>query len=121
MSTTGRGGLPGNNDSGGLTACYMWNVIGLFPISSFDKMICGSPRFARVTMHLPAGDLVIRREGKGIYTRMVTFNGKVLTDFELSVTEMMQGGELVFTMQEMPTKVRPRATYHGFHSRDSRR
>ncbi len=100
MFTTGYGGLPGNNDSGALSSCYLWHTIGLFPISGFNTMICGSPRFEEVTMHLLEADLVIKRKGKGIYTKKVTFNGKVLEDFELTVTDMMRGGELVFEMSE---------------------
>lgn len=100
MFTDGRGGIPGNNDSGGLSSCYIWNVLGLFPVSGFDTMICGSPRYRRAVMHLPAGDLVIRREGEGIYTESVTFDGKPLEDFTLRVRDMMRGGELVFTMRD---------------------
>ncbi|MBO5220194.1 MAG: glycoside hydrolase family 92 protein [Clostridia bacterium] len=102
MFTTGRGGIPGNNDSGGLSSCYLWNVLGLFPVSGFDTYICGTPRYDRAVMHLQTGDLVIRREGKGIYTKRVTFNGRVLEDFELSAREAMRGGELVFEMSETP-------------------
>lgn len=105
MFTTGRGGLPGNNDSGGLSSCYLWNVIGLFPISGFDIMICGTPRFEKTVMHLlgvPEKDLIIRREGRGIYTKSVCFNGKMCEDFTVSVREMMGGGEMVFTMSETP-------------------
>ncbi|MBQ2916428.1 MAG: glycoside hydrolase family 92 protein [Clostridia bacterium] len=100
MFTRGRGGIPGNNDSGGLSSCYIWNVLGLFPISGFNTMICGSPRFEEATMHLPKADLVIKRKGEGIYTKKVTFNGKILENFELSVSEMMNGGELIFEMNE---------------------
>ncbi|MBR1992860.1 MAG: glycoside hydrolase family 92 protein, partial [Firmicutes bacterium] len=88
------------NDSGGLSSCYIWNVLGLFPISGFNTMICGSPRFEEATMHLPKADLVIKRKGEGIYTKKVTFNGKILENFELSVSEMMNGGELIFEMNE---------------------
>ena len=102
MYTTGRGGLPGNNDSGGMSSCYLWNVIGLFPISGFDVMICGTPRFEKTVLHLPGGDLTIRRTGDGIYTKSVTFNGKLLSDFTVSVREMMTGGEMVFEMSEKP-------------------
>ncbi len=100
MFTTGSGGIPGNNDSGGLSSCYIWNVLGLFPISGFNTMICGSPRYEEAVMHLPKADLTIKRTGKGIYTKKVTFNGKVLEDFELTVTDMMNGGELIFEMSE---------------------
>ena len=100
MFNTGSGGIPVNNDSGGLSSCYIWNVLGLFPISGFNTMICGSPRYKEAVMHLPKADLTIKRTGKGIYTKKVTFNGKVLEDFELTVTDMMNGGELIFEMSE---------------------
>ena len=56
-------------------------------------------------MHLPGvpeKDLIIRREGRGIYTKSVCFNGKMCEDFTVSVREMMGGGEMVFTMSETP-------------------
>lgn len=100
MFTTGSGGIPGNNDSGGLSSCYLWNVLGLFPISGFNTMICGSPRYEEAILHMPKADLIIKRIGDGIYTKKVTFNGTELKDFELSVTEMMNGGEMIFEMSE---------------------
>ena len=45
MYTTGRGGLPGNNDSGGLTSCYVWNAVGLFPVTGQPVYLIGSPIF----------------------------------------------------------------------------
>ncbi len=40
--TTGRGGAPGNVDSGGLTSCYLWNALGLFPATGLPYMLIGS-------------------------------------------------------------------------------
>lgn len=74
MFTTGRGGIPGNNDSGGLSSCYIWNALGLFPVSGSDLLICGSPRFDRAVMHMPGGDLTIVRSGSGIYIHGVRYN-----------------------------------------------
>ena len=42
----------------------------------------------------------IRREGKGIYVKQAVLNGRKLDAMSFSVTEMMQGGELVLTMSE---------------------
>ena len=100
MYTTGRGGIPGNNDSGGMSSAYLWNVLGLFPLSGQDRMILGSPRFGRAVLHLPQADLTIEREGRGIYPVAASFNGRPLGDFELSVTESIRGGLLHFTMAE---------------------
>lgn len=103
MFTEGRGGLPGNNDSGGLSSLYMWNVMGIFPVSGQDKMFIGTPRLNRSVMHLANGhDFIIRREGKGIYVQEAELNGRKLPEMSFAVREMMQGGEMVLRMSETP-------------------
>ena len=97
----GKGGMPGNNDSGGLSSLYMWNAMGVFPVSGQDMMMIGSPRLLKSVIHMGNGkDFVIRREGKGIYVQQAVLNGRKLDAMSFSVTEMMQGGELVLTMTE---------------------
>lgn len=95
MFTTGYGGIPGNADSGGLTACYLWNVLGVFPLTGQDKMIVGTPRYEKAVLHLPKGDFEIRREGEGIYVKEAWLNGRKLEDFSFTASEMMEGGVLV--------------------------
>lgn len=102
MFTTGKGGIPGNADCGGLTSCYLWNVLGVFPISGQDRMIVGSPRYERSVLHMPAGDFEILRTGKGIYTRSATLNGRKLDTFEFKASEMIRGGVLRIEMTEEP-------------------
>lgn len=93
--TTGSGGMPGNNDSGGLTSCYIWNAIGIFPVSGQNKMIIGSPKFDNVEMTLANGNkFCIKSYGKGIYSNKAVFNDKDIDNFELTVTDMIQGGIL---------------------------
>lgn len=98
MFTEGEGGIPGNADSGGLTACYLWNAIGLFPVAGLDKMVVGLPRYRKVTLHLPSGrDFTILNptlcEPSG-----AALDGVSLPDFSFSASRMMQGGTL--TIQE---------------------
>jgi putative alpha-1,2-mannosidase len=50
--TASREGLPGNGDSGGLTACYLWDSLGLFPISGQEKVFVGKPRARKVKIKL---------------------------------------------------------------------
>lgn len=102
MFTTGKGGIPGNADCGGLTSCYLWNVLGIFPISGQDRMIVGTPRYERSVMHMPWGDFEILREGTGIYTKSASFNGKQLPNFELPASEMVKGGVLKVIMSDNP-------------------
>ncbi len=95
----GRGGIPGNNDSGGLSSCYLWLVIGVFPVSGQDRMIVGAPQLDRVRMRLPGGKrFEIRRMGKGMYVHRALLNGKELPGMEFSAREMMRGGALVCEM-----------------------
>lgn len=101
MFTEGRGGIPGNNDSGGTTATYMWNALGLFPLSGQDKVIITSPLMLKSVWHLANGKtLTVKREGDGIYSYKAVFNGKELPDLELKASELQNGGELIIYMQE---------------------
>ncbi len=101
MFVAGRGGVPGNNDSGGLCSCYLWNALGLFPVSGQDLMIVASPRVSGARLSLANGrSFIISRQGKGIYVKEARFNGKKLDVLSLSVREMMAGGELLLTMTE---------------------
>ena len=103
MFTTGRGGIPGNNDSGGLCACYIWNAVGLFPVSGQDLMIIGSPRARRVTFSLSSGStFTVEKEGSGIYVAQAFLNGKELDSLSFTAGEMMAGGTLRLIMSETP-------------------
>lgn len=103
MFTTGEGGIPGNSDSGGLSSCYLWNVLGIFPVSGQNLMLIGTPRFAEATLHL-ANDksFTIKRNGDGIYVNRALLNGKPLDTLRFSVRQMMQGGELELHMTTDP-------------------
>lgn len=101
MFVEGRGGIPGNNDSGGLSSCYIWNTIGVFPVSGQDLMLVGCPQLPKAVMHLANGkDFTVIRKGQGDYVDTAVLNGKVLHDFRFTVREMMNGGVLEITMKE---------------------
>lgn len=95
MFTKGRGGLPGNNDSGALTAWYVWNALGLFPVTGQDKMIISYPLVKSAKVNLSSGKVLkITVEGEGDYVKEAFFNGEKLENFCLSVRQMIEGGEL---------------------------
>lgn len=99
---TGRDGLPGNNDSGGLSACYLWNFLGLFPISGQDAFFVGVPKAEKAVLHLAAGkDLVVCSVGEGEGVEKVVFNGKALDGYAIAVSEIMNGGELTYFKKEI--------------------
>ena len=102
----GRGGLPGNNDSGGLTSAYVWNAIGLFPVAGQSYMLIGSPVFEHVTIRLPQGEMRIAAEGtssEACYVGSATLNGKALDRAYLTMKEFLEGGELRLRMCSNPS------------------
>ena len=102
MFTAGRGGLPGNNDSGGLSSCYVWNALGLFPVAGRDMLLIGTPGVQRARLSLSSGntlEITVKNAGKGsIYVHGAQFNGKDLQGFMLPAKELMRGGTLLFEM-----------------------
>ena len=99
--STGTGGIPGNNDSGGLSACYIWNCLGLFPVSGQNLILINCPKFAKTTLRLANGrTLVIRRNGAYGTPIQAFFNGKLCTCLRFTPAEMMEGGELVIQTAE---------------------
>ena len=95
----GRGGLAGNDDSGGETAWYVWSALGLFPIAGQPIYIIGSPSFGAVSVHLGDAVLRISREGPGRYIQNGTLNGRSLGGRAwLWVSEAHAGGDLALLM-----------------------
>ena len=104
MFTTGRGGLPGNNDSGALSSYYVLNAIGLFPVAGQDLFIIGSPAVNGAELSLSSSrQLSITVSGnsdKNIYVESVKFNGRELSDWKIKTSELLCGGTLEFVMTD---------------------
>ncbi len=102
MFTTGRGGLPGNNDSGALSSYYVMNAIGLFPVAGQDLFLIGSPVVDGAELTLSSGKaLSVKVRGnsdKNIYVESVKFNGMELSDWKIKASELLCGGTLEFKM-----------------------
>jgi putative alpha-1,2-mannosidase len=114
MFTTGRGGLPGNNDSGGLTSCYIWNAIGLFPVTGQPIFLIGSPLFDAISLQLNGKTFEIEVENNAedhIYVQCATLNGEPINRAYIKVDELYSGGVLKLTMAPHPSvwahKTRP--------------
>jgi len=57
--TTGRDGLPGNDDFGAMSSWYVFAALGMFPVSQADGgMALSTPQFPAMTVHL--GDRTVR-------------------------------------------------------------
>ena len=98
---TGKGGLPGNDDSGGTSSWYVWSALGLFPVAGQDVFLVGSPIFERARIKLARGTLVVEARGvsdDGICVQSAVLNGEPLDRAWLRWSEIADGGELVLEM-----------------------
>jgi predicted alpha-1,2-mannosidase len=99
------GGLSGNDDSGQMSAWYVFAAMGLYPVCpSKDEYTLTSPSFEKIVLHLAGGKrLVIKADGASAGKRFIAsidFNGKPIENFVVRHSELMKGGTLMFRMQE---------------------
>nr|WP_274387555.1 glycoside hydrolase domain-containing protein [Salsipaludibacter albus] len=60
---TGRGGLPGNDDSGGLSSWLVWASLGLFPVAGQHLFLVNAPTFPHARIDVGGHDLSIETTG----------------------------------------------------------
>lgn len=109
---TGRGGLPGNDDSGGLSSWYVWASLGLFPVAGQNLYLLNAPSFRSSTIETPGGPLSIDTTGfaeptpggPAQYVQSVTLDGQPLDRTWITGNELHAGGHLVFTLGDEPSQ-----------------
>ncbi len=97
-------GLAGNDDSGTLSAWYVFNAMGLYPIPSQDIYLLTSPIFTRVVATVKGRTFEVRADKaseKAWYVKSVSFNKKKQTTLSVKHTDLLKGGGLLhFQMTE---------------------
>jgi predicted alpha-1,2-mannosidase len=105
MYGPGVDGLCGNDDAGQMSAWYLFSSLGFYPVcpGSTDYAI-GSPGVVSATIHLENGQtLEIQTEGQSetaVLVDQVFWNGEEVEDWTLNHLDLMQGGTLLYKMQE---------------------
>ncbi|MEH3076434.1 MAG: glycoside hydrolase family 92 protein [Quadrisphaera sp.] len=124
---TGRGGLPGNDDSGGLSSWYVWASLGLFPVAGLDLFLLSAPSFERAVLSVPDGELVVEAVGhreqpissddgfdpdapaasaaassRPQHLLSATLDGEPLPGPHLSMARVHRGGRLVLHLGDEP-------------------
>jgi predicted alpha-1,2-mannosidase len=99
-------GIPGNDDSGSMSAWLAFHLMGFYPNAGQDLYLITAPHFNKVTIHLENDSpLVIEAKNlskENVYIQAVMFNGKELTRSWFRHTEILQGGKLEFLMGNKP-------------------
>ncbi len=104
---TGRGGLPGNDDSGAMSSWYVWGAIGLYPNAGQPFYYVCSPLFRRSTINLSGGRTFIieaqEASATNLYVQSATLDGRALNRAWLKHEEIARGGRLALSMGAKPS------------------
>lgn len=103
----GSSGIPGQDDSGSMSAWYVFSAMGFFPVAGQDLYLIGTPLFAETTIELERNKqlriIAKNHSSKNIYVVSATLNGRKLNRAWFKHSEISKGGKLVLTMSDKPT------------------
>lgn len=93
--TTSPDGLPGNDDTGTMSAWAVFSMIGLYPdCPGQPYYTLTTPRFDRVEIETTHGTIAIECEGRGNYIKEVLMRGKRCDTFRISHSDLIENGGL---------------------------
>ncbi|WP_040627149.1 GH92 family glycosyl hydrolase [Mucilaginibacter paludis] len=101
-------GLGGNDDTGQMSAWYIFSAMGFYPVApGSDRYAIGSPAVDGALIQLENGKTfsidVKNQSDKNVYVQKVTLNGKAVNRSYITHAEIMSGGSLVFYMSKTPS------------------
>ncbi|MCC8426925.1 GH92 family glycosyl hydrolase [Mucilaginibacter sp. UR6-11] len=96
-------GLGGNDDTGQMSAWYIFSSLGFYPVApASDQYAIGSPAVDGATIQVGGGKTfaihVNNQAAKNVYIQKIILNGKPLNKPFLSHADIMNGGEITFFM-----------------------
>ncbi len=99
----------GNEDCGQMSSWYIFSALGFYPVNPAQGIYAfGSPLFKESVLDLENGKTftvkAISNSKENKYIQSVVLNGKAVDRLYIKHTEIMNGGELIFTMGATPNK-----------------
>jgi predicted alpha-1,2-mannosidase len=96
-------GLGGNDDTGQMSAWFIFTNLGFYPVSpGNDEYALGSPAVNGAVINLQNGKkftVTVKNQGeKNVYVEKVLLNGKLLTGLSIKHADIMNGGDITFFM-----------------------
>lgn len=98
-------GIPGNDDGGTMSAWYLFNALGFYPLAGTDRYYVGAPTYPKLVVHLPGGDFTVEAPGvsdENLYVQSVELDGVPLPTPVLRHAQIKPGSVLRFTMGPQP-------------------
>lgn len=88
-------GLPGNDDTGTMSAWAVFSMMGFYPDCPGEPYYTlTTPRFERIELDTELGTITIATEGEGDYIESVKLGGKTINKYRISHDELMKAKEL---------------------------
>jgi predicted alpha-1,2-mannosidase len=100
-------GLAGNDDAATLSAWYVFNALGFYPIAGTTKYELAAPLFDRAEVQLGKNKLTVIAENqspKNCYVQSASLNDKPLERTYINHEEIANGGTLKFVLGPNPKK-----------------
>jgi putative alpha-1,2-mannosidase len=102
-------GLDGNDDCGQMSAWYIFSAMGFYPVCpGSNEYAIGSPLLPEAVIKLPNGKkltiIANNVSDKNCYIQKLSLNGKEILKPFITHEQLLEGGELVFEMSNVPNK-----------------
>ncbi|GAA4338268.1 GH92 family glycosyl hydrolase [Mucilaginibacter gynuensis] len=96
-------GLGGNDDTGQMSAWYIFTSLGFYPVApGSDQFSIGSPAVNGAVINLENGKqfniTVKNQSAKNVYVQKIELNGKPLNGLSIANADIMNGGNITFYM-----------------------
>ncbi len=104
-------GYCGDEDNGQTSAWYVFSAMGFYPVTpASDEFTLGAPLFKEMTLSLENGNKIEikapKNSNENRYVKSLKVNGKPYSKLYLSLSELMKGAKLEFTMDSKPNTSR---------------
>ncbi len=104
-------GYCGDEDNGQTSAWYVMSALGFYPVTpGTDEYVFGSPLFKKATLNFENGKKLvieaIENNQQNIYIQDIRLNGNRIDRNFITHDELLNGGELIFSMGPEPGKNR---------------
>lgn len=114
-------GYSGDEDSGQLSAWYVMSALGFYPVTpGHPSYVLGTPLFKKATLSLSNGNTFIieapENSNQNFYVEKVDLNGDRYEKNWISHEDIMDGGKLLFYMDNKPERKRGTEKEHQPYS-----
>ena len=99
-------GIIGNEDCGQMSAWYIFSSLGFYPVCpGSNQFALTAPQFPKAVVRLANGrtlTVTANNPRRNTYIASVTLDGVPVTENFITYEQLMQGGELHFTLRQRP-------------------